>query len=226
MAQSNGEPPAPRQTCAFPSSLPPQLVISWLPVREVASALLVTSSWRGASEAVFQSIAQSRGLGRFCADVPWREVVRCSKRRVAVLDPGMRFSGPDAAPFARLLGVLDQGWVAVPHSAPPWTGAPDVGDVGDLISEGACEHGVGHIQIIAFRADRDSAIHIIGRPGVLIGYPGELGTVGLTAADVETLGVSDLKRELAARGVKTTAPTTDPALLRTRLIDKILQLEL
>ena len=155
--------------------------------------------------------------------------MRCSKRRVAVLDPGMRFSGPDAAPFARLLGVLDQGWVAVPHSAPPWTGAPDVGDVGDLISECACaqHYGNGHIQIIAFRADRDGAIHIMGRAGVLIGYPGELGTVGLTAADVETLGVSDLKKELAARGVKTTAPTTDPELLRrlrTRLIDEILQL--
>ena len=64
----------------------------------------------------------------------------------------------------------------------------------------------------------------VGRAGVLIGYPGELGTVGLTEADVETLGVSDLKKELAARGVKTTAPTTDPELLRTRLIDEILQL--
>ena len=218
MAQSNA---APRQTCAFPSSLPPQLVISWLPVREVASALLVTSSWRGASEAVFQSIAQSRGLGRFRADVPWREVVRCSKRRVAVLYPGKRYSGPDAAPFARLLGVLDQGWVAVPHSAPPGTGAPDVGDVGDLISEGACEHGNGHIRIIAFRADRDGAIHIMERAAVLIGYPGELGTVNLTAADVETLGVSDLKKEMAARDVTTTAPTTDPELLRTRLIDEL-----
>ena len=222
MAQSNA---APRQTCAFPSSLPPQLVISWLPVREVASALLVTSSWRGASEAVFQSIAQSRGLGRFRADVPWREVVRCSKRRVAVLYPGKRYSGPDAAPFARLLGVLDQGWVARPVTFPP-TGAPDVGDVGDLISECACErhYGNGHIQIIAFRADRDGMIHMMERRGVLIGFPGELGTVNLTAADVETLGVSDLKKELAARGVTTTAaPTTGPELqdLRKRLIDEL-----
>ena len=37
-----------------------------------------------------------------------------------------------------------------------------------------------------------------------MGYPGELGTVNMTAADVETLGVSELKKELAARGLKTT----------------------
>ena len=152
--------------------------------------------------------------------------MRCSKRRVTVVYPGKRFAS--ATHYATALGVLDQGWVARPVTFPP-TGAPDVGDVGDLISECACErhYGNGHIQIIAFRADRDGAIHIMGRAGVLIGYPGELGTVGLTAADVETLGVSDLKRELAARGVKTTAPTTDPELLRrlrTRLIDEILQL--
>ena len=74
---------------------------------------------------------------------------------------------------------------------------------------------------MAFRADRDGVIHIIGRAGVLVGYPGELGTVNLTAADVETLGVSDLKKEMAARDVTTTAPTTDPELLRTRLIDEL-----
>ena len=218
MAQSNAEPPAPRRTCAFPSSLPPQLVISWLPVREVASALLVTSSWRGASAAVFQSIAQSRGLGRFRADVPWREVVRCSKKRVAVVDPGKRF--PHATHFSRLLGVED-GWVAVPYSAPPGTGAPDVGDVGDFISEAEYvgPHTGTSRLVMAFRADRDGVIHIIGRAGVLVGYPGELGTVNLTAADVETLGVSDLKKELAARGVA--APTTDPELLRTRLTDEL-----
>ena len=69
---------------------------------------------------------------------------------------------------------------------------------------------------MAFRADRDGKIHIIGRIGVLIGYPGELGTVSLTAADVETLGVSDLKKELAARGLRTTGGELQ---LRTRLTD-------
>ena len=69
---------------------------------------------------------------------------------------------------------------------------------------------------IAFRADRDGAIHIISRTGVLIGHPGELGTVNLTAADVETLGVSDLKKELAARGETTTGGEFQ---LKTRLTD-------
>ena len=50
----------------------------------------------------------------------------------------------------------------------------------------------------------------------LIGHPGELGTVNLTAADVETLGVSDLKKELAARGLRTTGGELQ---LRTRLTE-------
>ena len=70
---------------------------------------------------------------------------------------------------------------------------------------------------MAFRADRDGEIHIIGRAGVLVGYPGELGTVNLTAADVETLGVSDLKKELAARGLRTTG---EELQLQTRLTTK------
>ena len=211
MAQSNGEPPAPRQTCAFPSSLPPQLVISWLPVREVASALLVTSSWRGASEAVFQSIAQSRGLGRFRADVPWREVVRCSKKRVTVVGPDHRYFPRDEADLAKEMGLLDQGWVAR-------TPDPHVGDRGDFIcwNERTLRTASNCDTILAFRADRDGAIHIISRTGVLIGHPGELGTVNLTAADVETLGVSDLKKELAARGETTTGGEFQ---LKTRLTD-------
>ena len=79
---------------------------------------------------------------------------------------------------------------------------------------------------MAFRADRDGAIHIMRREGVLIGYPGELRTMNLTAADIGTLGFSNLKRELAARGVTTAtvpAPTTGPELhdLRTRLVDEL-----
>jgi len=54
------------------------------------------------------------------------------------------------------------------------------------------------------------------RTGVLIGHPGELGTLNLTAADVETLGVSDVKKELAARGLRTTGGELQ---LRTRLTD-------
>ena len=40
--------------------------------------------------------------------------------------------------------------------------------------------------------------------------------MGLTAADVETLGVSDLKKELAARGLRTTGGELQ---LQTRLTD-------
>ena len=196
MAQSNTEPP-PRQTCAFPSSLPPQLVISWLPVRDVASALCASSVWHCASATTFQIIAQSRGLGRERADVPWREVVRCSKKRVAVIDPGKRY--PAATHYATALGVLDQGW-----SKGAWgSGVIEVGDAGDFIAEIELYRGSG-FRIMAFRADRDGKIHIIGRIGVLIGYPGEIGTVELTVEDAETLGASDLKTELAARGLRTT----------------------
>ena len=121
--------------------------------------------------------------------------------------------------MARALGVLDQGWVARPAASPPGTGAPDVGDVGDFISETEYPPDGARQRIIAFRADRDGAIHIMRREGVLSGYPGELGTMNLTAADVGTLGLSDLKRELAARGVTTAAPTMGPEPhLRTRLI--------
>ena len=206
--ESNDEPPMPiGSNRSFPSSLPPQLVISWLPVRggDVASALCASSAWHRTSAATFQIIAQSRGLGRERADVPWSEVVRCSKRRVAVLDPGRRY--PCSTRFARALGVLEQGWVPeVMQDRPEVL----IGDVGDFISEieGLVPNRgldwTRSTHIIAFRADRDGAIHIIGRTAVLMGYPGELGTVNLTAADVETLGVSELKKELAARGLKTT----------------------
>ena len=40
--------------------------------------------------------------------------------------------------------------------------------------------------------------------------------MNLTAADVETLGVSDLKKELAARGLRTTG---EELQLQTRLTD-------
>ena len=72
MAQSNAE-PAPRQTCAFPSSLPPQLVISWLPVRAVGSALCASAAWHRAS-ARHQPVACScprtaAGVGPWWPDI-------------------------------------------------------------------------------------------------------------------------------------------------------------
>ena len=49
---------------SFPSSLPPQLVITWLPLRDISSALCASSSWRGASEPVFKVVAERNGLTR------------------------------------------------------------------------------------------------------------------------------------------------------------------
>ena len=183
-------------------------------------------------------VAQSRGLRRERADVPWSEVVRRSKKRVAVLDPGKRY--PGATDFARALGVLDQGWVKnakrFDWGQMTWVNnAPRVGDLGDFISETEVQvTPTGRNRVMAFRADRvprhvgtglgaspiggDGAIFIMGRAGVLIGYPGELGTVNLTAADVETLGVSDLKKELAARGLKTSGLK---AVLKARLLEAL-----
>ena len=34
---------------SFPSSLPPQLVLAWLPLREVGPALRASTAWRGAA---------------------------------------------------------------------------------------------------------------------------------------------------------------------------------
>ena len=102
---------------------------------------------------------------------------------------------------------MDQGWVPT-----AWGRREvEVGDVGDFISEMDSP-----FPVIAFRADKNGKIHIISRIGVLIGYPGELGTVNLTAADVEMLGVSELKKELDARGVRTTGQESQD---RTNLTD-------
>ena len=64
---------------SFPSSLPPQLVITWLPLRDISSALCTSSSWRDASDPVFKVVAERGGLkrSRWGADpiVSWREAV-------------------------------------------------------------------------------------------------------------------------------------------------------
>lgn len=65
---------------AMPSYLPPQLVMAWLPTRDVASALRVSRSWSGAAEPIFQAIAGRHGLRLVCLhDAPepsWRATVR------------------------------------------------------------------------------------------------------------------------------------------------------
>ena len=61
---------------SFPSSLPPQLVLSWLPLRAAVSALRVSSAWRGAAEPLNRIIALRLGLTRPRTDIHWRDVVR------------------------------------------------------------------------------------------------------------------------------------------------------
>ena len=58
----------------FPASLPPWLVMQWLPIREVPAALRVTSWWRGEAEQYFCRFAQYHGLIRVDS---WQVSVRC-----------------------------------------------------------------------------------------------------------------------------------------------------
>ena len=189
---------------SFPSSLPPQLVLAWLPLREVGPALRASSAWRGAAEPLFQLLAQSRNLQR--ADTPWSEVVRRSRKRVVVVRPGARF------PFDR--GLAERLGVYSTWTSGLMTSGSDerlrAGDAGDLISEVEDSQ-----RAVAIRADRNGAVHVIGRSGVLVGFPGELGTATLTASKVDALGVAELRKELAARAVQDTTGTE--AVLRGRL---------
>ena len=190
---------------SFPSSLPPQLVLAWLPLREVGPALRASSAWRGAAEPFFRLLAQSRDLRRR-ADTPWGEVVRRSRKRAIVVRPGARF--PFDRVLAESLGVYST-WT----SGLMTSGSDErlrAGDAGDLISEVE-----GFQRAVAFRADRNGAVHVIGRSGVLVGFPGELGTATLTASKVGALAVAELRKELAARAVQDTTGTE--AVLRGRL---------
>ena len=62
------------RSAPFPASLPPWLVMQWLPLREVAAALRVASWWRGESEQYFRQFAQYHGLIRVDS---WQESVEC-----------------------------------------------------------------------------------------------------------------------------------------------------
>ena len=58
----------------MPSCLPPQLVLTWLPIGDVASALRVSKDWCGASEPLFQAIAGRHGLK--LVEPSWRATVQ------------------------------------------------------------------------------------------------------------------------------------------------------
>ena len=61
-------------TAPMPSCLPPQLIIAWLPIRDVAAALGVSKDWCASPEPIFQAIAGRHGLQR--VEPSWRETVR------------------------------------------------------------------------------------------------------------------------------------------------------
>lgn len=194
----------------FPSSLPPQLVISWLPLCDVASALCASSAWHGMSAAVFQIIAQSRSLVREPANTPWRDVVRFSIKQVIVVMPGQDYPAHDA--LARALGVYDQGWVSEVNREPD--DDLRIGDAGNFISEVESP-----VRAVAFRADRNNHVYCIGRKGVVVSYRGEFTSSHTpTPAQVETFSVAKLRSQLAGRGLSTDGrkPT-----LKERLLERL-----
>ena len=59
---------------AMPSCLPPQLIIAWLPTRDVAAGLGVSKDWCASPDPIFQAIAGRHGLQR--VEPSWRATVR------------------------------------------------------------------------------------------------------------------------------------------------------
>ena len=75
----------------MPSSLPPQLVMTWLPIRDVAAALRVSKDWCGASEPLFQAIAGRHGLRRL--DPSWRYTVEYYRATLGLTLHGLDLRG-------------------------------------------------------------------------------------------------------------------------------------
>ena len=60
----------------FPASLPPWLVMQWLPLPDASAALCVASSWRGDSEQYFRVFAERHCVTRSPSYPSWREAAR------------------------------------------------------------------------------------------------------------------------------------------------------
>ena len=65
---------------SFPRCLPPQFVMSWLPLGDLPCALRVSKAWHGASEALFQIIFRENGLVDRVGT--WRESVFSYAREI------------------------------------------------------------------------------------------------------------------------------------------------
>ena len=75
----------------MPSCLPPQLVLTWLPIGDVASALRVSKDWCGASEPLFQAIAGRHGLRRL--EPSWRYTVEYYRATLGLTLHGLDLRG-------------------------------------------------------------------------------------------------------------------------------------
>ena len=165
------------RSTSFPSQIAPQLVTAWLPLRDAGPALSVSSVWRAASEPMFKIVAARRGTVRESADIPWSEVVRLSIKRVEVLDNGELFTTHHL--LAKALGVFDKGWVMgrgtseeyiesygnpVPDPADRGRHYLNDGDVGVFIAEVRSPDE----NAVAFRADKNGSIYVVGRRGLEI----------------------------------------------------------
>ena len=65
---------------SFPRCLPPQFVMSWLPLGDMPCALRVSKAWHGASEALFQIVFRENGLVDRVGT--WRESVFSYAREI------------------------------------------------------------------------------------------------------------------------------------------------
>ena len=80
---------------AMPSCLPPQLIIAWLPTRDVAAALGVSKDWCASPEPIFKAIAGRHGLRLALGS--WRATVRRYRSYVGYFD----FDSPTVYPHGQ-----------------------------------------------------------------------------------------------------------------------------
>jgi hypothetical protein len=85
-----GELAARTETTPYPSRLPPSLVLEFLPFRDLAAALRVSTTWRDQAEETFRRIAARLSLTQWprLTTTMWRDVIKShvSLRWIRVLD--------------------------------------------------------------------------------------------------------------------------------------------
>lgn len=152
---------------AMPSCLPPQLVVTWLPRRDVAAALRVSKNWSGAAEPIFQAMAGRHGLRRMGSALgssfSWRATVR---------------------QYRSTLGVEVQGWDPSEDSMRLILAAYEsLPMISELISGGADVNvvnydGISVLHIVASRGNLDGLNSLIAAGADLnaqnrygLGYP-------------------------------------------------------